>query len=156
VNALTAACADNYQTCSKWLTAGALTGYITLNNANNVQVLSLGQTLCSLLEVDTSGTPQTGPAGQSIKSCKTDANGNVTDKGNYCSKLPDGGAGPEGCQDSVWLAATFAASAVNINDGTGVADCSGGGGSTDAGAPVDSGSPADAGDSGPTDSGGGG
>jgi hypothetical protein len=71
-----------------------------------------------------------------VKSCTLDG-GVVADRGN-CSKLPDGGSGPATatCADSVWLAATFAASAVNINDGTGVAACSDGGtgsGPSDAG-----------------------
>ncbi|MGO8995658.1 MAG: hypothetical protein ACLQVI_20295 [Polyangiaceae bacterium] len=125
VNALGADCSDNYVNCSKWLTSGSLTGYITLNAANKVEVSLLNKTLCALLTGDSSG-----PNG----SCPVDANGNVTDKGNYCSSP----VGPNGCQDSYWLAATFAASAVNINDGSGVADCSGGG-SDDSGAPVDSG-----------------
>jgi hypothetical protein len=125
VNALAADCSDNYENCSKWLTAGSLTGYITLNAANKVEVSLLNKTLCALLTGDSSG-----PNG----SCPVDANGNVTDKGNYCSSP----VGPGGCDDSYWLAATFAASAVNINSGAGVADCSGGG-SDDSGAPTDSG-----------------
>jgi hypothetical protein len=154
INALSAACDDQYTGCSKWLTAGALTGYITLNEANNVQVLSLGSTLCSLLTSppDTSGPKQPGPGGAMLSSCQT-ANGNVVDKGNYCSKLPDGGSGPATatCADSVWLAATFAASAVHINDGTGVADCTGGGSPPSDDAGSDSGT--DAGDSGIADAG---
>ncbi|MGO9709227.1 MAG: hypothetical protein ACLQBL_10205 [Polyangiaceae bacterium] len=124
VSALGADCSDLYENCSKWLTAGALTGFITLNQANKVQVVSLNKTLCALLTGDASGPNS---------SCPTDASGNVTDKGNYCSSP----TGPGGCDDSYWLAATFAASAVNINDGTGIPDCTGG--SDDAGAPVDSG-----------------
>jgi hypothetical protein len=138
VNALSAACDDQYTGCSKWLTAGALTGYVTLDQANDVQVLALGSTLCSLLTSppDTSGPLQPGPGGAELKSCTVDG-GVVVDRGNYCSKLPDGGAGPATatCADSVWLAATFAASAVHINDGTGVPDCTGGAASPgDAGA----------------------
>jgi hypothetical protein len=146
-NALAADCSDDYTACSKWLTAGALTGYITLNQANSVQVVQpTHETLCSLLTGDTAGVPQKSPGGVTIQSCQVDANGNVTDQGNYCSKQADGGPpGPGGCNDSFWLAATFAASAVNINDGTGVADCTYTGASgEDSGTPEDSG-PSDAG-----------
>jgi hypothetical protein len=147
IDALAADCSDDYQSCSKWLTNGALTGYITLDAANQVQVLApLYETLCSLLAGDPYGPTQTSQpingVTSPIKSCKVDANGHVTDKGNYCSKPADGGPpGPGGCQDSYWLAATFAASAVNINDGAGTPDCLGGGGSStgDSGAPSDAG-----------------
>jgi hypothetical protein len=44
---------------------------------------------------------------------------NAFNMGNYCSSPP----GPGGCDDSFWLAATFAASAVNINSGTGMPGC---------------------------------
>jgi hypothetical protein len=153
-NALLADCSDNYTECSKWLTAGALSGYITLNEANQVQVVQpTAQTLCSLLAKDRSGVPQTGPGGVSISTCPTDANGNVTDKGDYCSGLTAGTTqGPGGCKDSFWLAATFAASAVNVNDGANTPDCQGGG-SEDSGAPTDSGGNDSGNDSGPSDAG---
>jgi hypothetical protein len=112
-------CSDDYTACSKWLTAGSLTGYITLKAANGVQISLLNRTLCALLTSDAKGTPL--PNGE--QTCPTDANGNPTDTGDYCSTTNS----PGGCGDSFWLAATFAASAVNINDGTGVPDCLGGG-----------------------------
>jgi hypothetical protein len=121
--AAAADCSDDYTQCSKWLTDGSLSGYITLKAADGVQVSLLSETLCSLLTGDTKGTPVTSPTGSPIKTCAKDANGNPTAKGNYCSTTNSAG----GCQDSDWIAATFAASAVKINDGTGVADCSGGG-----------------------------
>ena len=71
------------------------------------------------------------------KSCPVDANGNVTDKGDYCSSPP--GPATSTCADSFWLAATFAASAVNINDTAPACRTALG----DAGAPVDSGPVAD-------------
>jgi hypothetical protein len=142
--ALDMSCADNYNNCSKWLTAGALTGFITADRANNVIIKSIhNETLCALLASDPSG-----------QTCQTDADGGVDltkDPGDYCSNPP----GPGGCKDSFWLAATFAASAVTINDGAGTPDCLGGedaGAPVDSSAPVDSGTPADAGA--PADSGG--
>ena len=120
VDAMTgSACTDNYTTCSKWLTAGALTGYITLKTANSVQVSLLSETLCSLLTGDQKGPTPPGEA--SGFSCSKDASGKITDQGDYCSTTLSAG----GCKDSFWLAATFSASAVKINDGTGVPDCSG-------------------------------
>jgi hypothetical protein len=57
--------------------------------------------------------------------------GNITAKGDYCSTSNM----PGDCQDSFWLAATFAAAAVNINDGSTVPTCQGitDGGGTDGG-----------------------
>jgi hypothetical protein len=154
IDALGADCTDDYQSCSKWLTAGALTGFITLDAANQVQVQTLGVTLCSLLTGDTDGPAQTSPGGP-IKSCAVNAAGLVTAKGNYCSKGDAGVPVPGQCEDSYWLAATFAASAVTINDGTGTAYCQGGGTTPeDAGNSNDSGSAdagGDASDAGPGD-----
>ncbi len=116
-------CSDDYTQCSKWLTDGSLSGYITLKAADTVQVSLLNETLCSLLTGDKGGTPVKSATGSSIATCTKDANGNPTAKGNYCSTTNSAG----GCNDSDWIAATFAASAVKINDGTGVADCTGGG-----------------------------
>jgi hypothetical protein len=129
-NAAAADCSDDYTQCSKWLTDGSLSGYITLKAADTVQVSLLSETLCSLLTGDKGGTPVKSPTGSSIATCTKDANGNPTAKGNFCSTTNSAG----GCDDSDWIAATFAASAVKINDGTGVADCSGTSGAADAAA----------------------
>jgi hypothetical protein len=108
-------CSDNDpSSCQRWHTAGALGGYITLNEANAVNVAVLGKSLCVLL---TGGTSTTGTV------CQTDANGNVTAQGDYCSTTNS----PGGCADSYWLAATFAASAAKINDGSTDPSCNGSG-----------------------------
>jgi hypothetical protein len=141
VNALAADCSDNYQACSKWLTGGAITGFITLKAANQVQVALLSETLCSLLTGDKGGPPVAGAtAGSMIATCTVDANGNPTAQGNYCSSP----AAPGGCNDSYWLAATFAASAVNLDTANTNPDCQGGSSSTDAGGTTDSGGSTDA------------
>jgi hypothetical protein len=149
-NALDSKCSDSYMGCSKWLTAGSLGGFITLKAANTVFVSLTNETLCSLLTNDTSGPSIPGePMGS--HSCATDSSGNIVAKGDYCSTTQSAG----GCQDSYWMAATFAASAVKIDTtGTSNIDCMGGA-SEDAGTPTDSG-PADSGsaaDSGSQDSG---
>lgn len=99
--------------CQRWHTAGSLGGYITLNEADEVEVPQLGKTLCVLLtggtSVDANGH------------CTKDASGNVMAQGDYCSKTNMAG----GCADSYWLAATFAASAAKINDGSADPNCNG-------------------------------
>jgi hypothetical protein len=100
--------------CQRWHTAGSLGGFITLKEAEAVQVVDLGKTLCVLL---TGGSSTTNGG----KDCATDANGNVTAKGDFCSTTDS----PGGCQDSFWLAATFAASAALITDGANVPACNG-------------------------------
>jgi hypothetical protein len=132
-------CIDNGG-CERWFTAGSLAGYITLDEADNVPVALLaGVSLCVVL----TGSAMTTDGG---KNCSRDMNGNILAKGDYCSTTNSAG----GCGDSFWLAATFAASAVKINDGTGVFQCSGGS-AGDGG--VDCGAPDGGGDGGGTDSG---
>jgi hypothetical protein len=138
--ALNAQCADDAN-CAKWKTDASIAGYITLEQADKVSVPLLTtadgtpKTLCVLL----SGDP--GPK------CKRDASNAIAYKGDYCSTSKSAG----GCADSVWMAATFAASSVNINDGTGTPDCTGGssiGGNdagSDTGAGTDSGTESDTG-----------
>jgi hypothetical protein len=120
-------CADqDPSSCERWLTNGALGGFITLKEANAVNVVTLGKSLCVLLPGGTS----TADGGTQ---CATDANGNVLAQGDYCSTTNS----PGGCADSDWLAAAFAASAALITDGSTVAECNGsmmGGGGSDAGA----------------------
>ncbi len=131
IDALATDCSDNYQNCSKWKTDASLSGYITLKAANTVQISLLSETLCTLLSGDSTGTPTPGTG---YHTCATDANGNVTvAKGDYCSTTSSAG----GCADSFWLSAAFAASAANMNDGTGVPDCTSDLG--DAGGAVDAG-----------------
>lgn len=116
--------------CEKWKTAGALGGYITLEDADGVNIDILNESLCVLL----TGASK-GPDGKCPRS-----GGQLTNKGDFCSTTDSAG----GCQDSYWLAATFAAAAVKINDGSSTPECQAGGGPTDAGS--DSGGPVDSGD----------
>lgn len=119
--ALSSLCADQYENCPKWLTGGSLGGYITLETADQVDVLLLSKTLCAIL-TDSGGVSP--PDGGAIKQCARNADGSIAAKGDYCSTTQS----PGGCQDSFWLAATFAASAVNITG-----DCAGGSSSSSGG-----------------------
>lgn len=120
-NALDTSCSDVRTECSKWHTAGSLGGFITLDEADAVALQDLGgKSLCYLLVND--ATVQDGLL------CKRDASKKIVAKGDFCSTTNT----PGGCQDSYWLTATFAAAAVKIHDGTGVATCTGA-------APVDAG-----------------
>jgi hypothetical protein len=96
--------------CERWHTAGSIGGFITLQEAEQVYVRQEQETLCALLTV---GLGQT--------NCPKNANGEVTAMGDYCSKTQT----PGGCADSYWLAATFAASAVVINDSPTDTQCTG-------------------------------
>jgi hypothetical protein len=102
--------------CQRWHSAGSLGGYITLKEAEGVMVVDLGKTLCVLL---TQGAATTNGG----KNCATDASGNVTAPGDFCSTTDS--PATSSCQDSFWLAATFAASAAIITDGAGVSACNG-------------------------------
>ena len=119
----TTGCLDqDPSSCQRWHTAGALGGFITLNEADGVFVQDLTRSLCVVLTGGTSLAPD----GQH---CGRDANNNVTAKGDFCSQTDQAG----GCQDSFWLAATFAASAAKINDGSSDSACNGSQKTTDAG-----------------------
>lgn len=131
--ALDESCTEDRDLCPKWNTAGALGGFITLEQADAVKIRDLNnKSLCSFLS-----------AGSGLV-CDRDASGKIAFEGDYCSK----DKAPGGCKDSVWLAATFAASAVKIFDGNGTVEgCSGGAtGPVDAGADAE---PGDGGDAGP-------
>jgi hypothetical protein len=96
--------------CERWHTAGSLGGYITLQEAEQVYVRQEQETLCALLTV-----------GLGSSNCPKDASGTVTPTGDFCSKTNQ----PGGCADSYWLAATFAASAVLIDDSPTDMQCTG-------------------------------
>lgn len=127
--ALDPGCYEDRALCSKWTTAGAIGGYITLEEADHVLIRDLNnKSLCAFL------------AGEPTSTCARDGSGKVAYRGDYCST----DKAPASCADSVWLAATFAASAVTIFDGRGtVPACSGviagvtDAGATDAGATGD-------------------
>jgi hypothetical protein len=127
IQALDNTCAviDDSQ-CSKWKTAGSLGGFITLAEADNVNIDVLNESLCVLVTQTTKGPDS---------KCQPDA----LTKGDYCSTTNSA----TGCTDSVWLAATFAAAAVKINDGSSTPECQGGGAPVDAGS--DTGTPEDSG-----------
>lgn len=109
--ALDPSCAEDRALCVKWSTAGALGGFITLEEADGVTIRDLNnKSLCAFL------------AAEADLTCRRDARGEIAFKGDYCSKDKS----PGSCEDSVWLAATFAASAATIVDGEGVVEgCSG-------------------------------
>lgn len=129
--ALDNSCFEDKSLCPRWGTSGSLGGYITLEEADGVLIRDLNnKSLCSFL------------AGETDLKCAREG-GKIKYQGDYCSTTKSAG----GCADSMWLAATFAASAAKIFDGNGIIPkCSGAKTETDAG--TDSGS-----DSGPTDSG---
>jgi hypothetical protein len=122
-DALDKDCTDAFSDCSKWKTAGSLGAYITLEEADSVFIKELNQTLCVVL---TQSAPN--------RQCARDGSNKVAAKGDYCSTSNK----PGDCQDSYWLAATFAAAAVKINDGSTTPTCQANG-VVDAGsdAPVD-------------------
>lgn len=109
--ALDPSCKDDPAMCSKWRTAGSLGGYITLEEADAVFVKDLGRTLCLILSNEDPPPDNR---------CARDSTGTIKFKGDYCSKDKQ----PGSCADSVWLAATFAASAAKIfPGGDGVEGC---------------------------------
>ena len=105
--ALNAACVENAATCSKWKTAGSMAGYISLEDADTIDVTAFKQSLCALL------TRHKGAK------CPRNAAGKITLEGDYCSTTRSACD----CRDSFWVAATFAASAVRIHDGSSVPEC---------------------------------
>jgi hypothetical protein len=122
--ALDSTCSEDRALCPRWQTAGALGGYITLEDADGVKIADLAnKSLCAFLASDPGLT------------CNRDAQGKIIYQGDYCSTTTS----PGGCLDSVWLSATFAASAAPIFDGHGIVDgCSGATASVpDAGASTD-------------------
>jgi hypothetical protein len=126
--ALDPACAEDRDLCPKWTTAGALGGYITLEEADGIRIEAINKSLCAYL------------AAENEPVCAREG-GKIAFKGDFCAA--DYAAG--GCQDSVWLAATFAASAARIFDGAGAVEgCSGASATVDAGADGASDAAADA------------
>ena len=114
--ALDSNCADGAD-CTKWKTAGALGGFISLEEADGVKIELLGKSLCAFF------------TGDPIK-CARDPQGKILFQGDFCSSDKQ----PGSCADSMWLAATFAASSVKIFDGKDtVPNCSGAVTAVDAG-----------------------
>jgi hypothetical protein len=96
--------------CSRWHAAGALAGYLTLAKAQTVEVSALTESLCATL----TGLYMADSTG--YKTCTTAG----LNAGDYCAPT-DAGPG-HACTngDSVWLSATFAASAVPLSTKKGV------------------------------------
>jgi hypothetical protein len=88
----------------------SLQGYVTLEQADTVDVSALGQSLCVLL----SGDAKTyGVDVGDVKRCTRDANNKIILKGDWCSTSNT--AATTDCADAFQLGATFAASAVKIS-----------------------------------------
>lgn len=105
-------CADqDPSSCMRWHTDGVIAGYITLEDADKVNVDLLQETLCVLL---TGSQKDMNPPHGCLRT-----GGKINAMGDYCSTT--GKAGD--CADAFWLTATFAASAVKVNDGAGVVGC---------------------------------
>ena len=101
-------CSPTGPCCPKWFTNGALAGYMTLKDADEVGVIVTMSSLCVLLAGKSATTQPCSRNGSAPGkyTCCTDADFSM---GDYSSP----GGTPN---DSVWLSATFAASAVKIND----------------------------------------
>ena len=96
-------------TTPTFLTAAELDGYITLEEADGVEISSLGQTLCVLLSGDAS---KYGDGGTPNKCKRTN---NVIDfKGDWCASTNK--AADANCSDATALGAKFAASSVLITN----------------------------------------
>ena len=85
--------------------AGAIDAYITLEDADAVIIEPLDQSLCVLL----TGDP--GDGGSPMKCERDPATAVILAMGDWCSATNSAG----GCADSLKVASTFAASAVEIN-----------------------------------------
>jgi hypothetical protein len=101
------ACTD-ISGCQRWNTSASLGGYITLAEADNVEVVQLQESLCALLSIYQEGTKDA-----STGKCTTNATGFVA-QGDWCSTT--NGPATATCADAYWLSSTFSASAVKIND----------------------------------------
>ena len=92
-----------------YVNGGHLEGYITLEEADTVDVDLLGKSLCVLLGANDNLYSD----GGSPAKCTRDGNGDIVLKGDWCSVTNTAG----GCQDAMVLAADFAASAVELEGG---------------------------------------
>lgn len=112
-DALDSKCAElDYSSCAKWRPNGSLGGYITLEDADKVDVRETNKTLCAQLTGDMAGPKVDIGGGVMIAHCSRDGAMKLTAKGDFCEATKSAG----GCQDAFWLAATFAASAAKIDD----------------------------------------
>ena len=86
---------------TRYTSGASLDGHITLEEADAVDIATLGRSLCALL------------TGQSGAKCERDGNGDIIAKGDWCSTTDAAADGA--CADAFKLGATFAASAVKVN-----------------------------------------
>ncbi|MBK7582265.1 MAG: hypothetical protein IPI67_18920 [Myxococcales bacterium] len=100
-----------------WEPAGRYEGYITVEEADDVMVVSLGESLCVVLSGDTAKWKGTA---QNCATSKGFAASGALPKGDWCAATNSAG----GCQDSWKLVIDFAAQAINIK---GVYDATKGG-----------------------------
>ncbi len=109
-----------------FLNDAELDGFITLEDADQVEVELLEQSLCVLL----SGDPNVYGDGSKPNRCKRDGDGKIEFVGDWCSTTDSA----DGCKDSVKLAAKIAGSSVAVRDDCpNVPGTGGGGGSAGAG-----------------------
>ncbi|HEY4119724.1 MAG TPA: hypothetical protein VGM56_17775 [Byssovorax sp.] len=91
---------DSCKLPDPYLTAGTLDGFITLEEADSVEITMLNTTLCAVL------------AGAGGTTCSR-TNGKIDYQGNWCEAT--NAAATANCSDAVQLEATFAAAAVKLN-----------------------------------------
>ncbi|HVY48926.1 MAG TPA: hypothetical protein VHB21_23715 [Minicystis sp.] len=92
----------NCKTNEPYVTAGTLDAFITLEEADKVDVPTAGTTLCAIIA---------GLADNPNHHCERDAKGNIKFQGDWCSTSNTAG----GCKDSVKLEGDFAAAAVKLS-----------------------------------------
>ncbi len=95
-------CKEDDTSCSKWTTGASLGGFVSLADADKIDIVDIGKTLCTVL---------TSKTGADNKSCPKTAAGALDVQGDYCSTTNSVG----GCRDSFWISATLAASATSID-----------------------------------------
>lgn len=102
-------CTPDNQTPA-FLSGGAMTAHILLDEADKADIALLGESLCVLL----SGNKATyGDGARPIARCKRDQDNVITFKGDWCDATNK--AADASCFDSVRLNADFAASSVKVN-----------------------------------------
>ncbi len=88
--------------------SGSMDGYIGLEEADNIIIESLAQSLCVLLSGDVAMYGD----GAMPARCKRDANSKIIFKGDWCAGTNQPAAA--GCADAMRFVANFAASAVKL------------------------------------------
>jgi hypothetical protein len=90
-----------------YLAGGNITGFIRLEDADNVPVSAIGESLCVLLSRD----PATyGDSSSPVRRCRRDAGGTILLRGDWCAAT-NASATPA-CADAMHVDSTFAASGV--------------------------------------------